>query len=92
MPGNSKAYNFLIKRKAAMKPLGIEDKETNQFPLDNLVFKSEYVICTLEMIEEMFRKNLSEKEYSYLKDFDTSGFKIEPILTETLFKKLRKPL
>lgn len=75
-----------------MKPLGIEDKETNQFPLDNLVFKSEYVICTLEMIEEMFRKNLSEKEYSYLKDFDTSGFKIEPILTETLFKKLRKPL
>lgn len=71
-----------------MKTLGIEDKETNQFPLDNLVFKSEYVNCTLEIIE-MFRKNLIEKEY--LKDFDTSGFKIEPILTETLFKKLRKP-
>lgn len=90
MPGESKAYNFLLKRKAIMKTLGLEDRETDEFGLTELVFKPEYIVKTLELMEDLFMKNIQEDVD--LKDVDIKGFKIEPITSEKLFEYLRKPL
>lgn len=47
MPGTSKAYNFLIKRRATMNILGLEDRVYDETPIDKLLFRSKYVENTI---------------------------------------------
>lgn len=63
MPGESKAYNFILKRKALMKTLGLEDREVDEFGINELVFKSDYINGTLEMMENIFMKNIGKVTY-----------------------------
>lgn len=57
MPGTSKAYNFLMKRKALMKTLMLEDRKTDEFSLNDLIFKNNYINETFLTMEVLFKKH-----------------------------------
>ncbi|KAG7294733.1 hypothetical protein JYU34_000661 [Plutella xylostella] len=90
MPELSKAYNFLIKRKATMKILGLEDRMYDKTPIEKLLFRSEYIENTISSMIQLFEGNIDENIDA--NDVDVSGFNIEPITPSILFENLRKPL
>lgn len=82
MPGESKAYNFTLKRNAMIKTFGLEYRETDEFQLSKLVFKSQYINNTMVLMENLFMKHI--KKVMSLKDVYISGFKIDHIIRELI--------
>lgn len=82
MPGESKAYNLTLKRKAIIKTFGLEYRETDEFQLSKLVFKSQYINNTMVLMENLFMKHI--KKVVALKDVYISGFKIDHIIRELI--------
>lgn len=90
MPGMSKAYNFILKRRTLMKILGLEDRIHDEVSVEKLLFKSDYIEKTIESMLEMFMGNINND--LDIGEINVSGFNIEPITPQLLFENLRKPL